>query len=126
MAMSDLVERLRRAAKHEDGWAIMADAADEIDRLLLELHESDDLRERLAAILTATANALKGQPKTLHAHSWHDLSEVAARIITSHDNLLARIECAPTAIAHAEHYGGSQIFGPGDMDGKRVALVVIE
>lgn len=136
--MSDLVERLRRAAKHEDGWAIMADAADEIDRLLLELHESDDLRERLTGILTATANALKGQPKPMQAHSWHDLSEVATRIITAHDNLLARIECGLSGIvlqAGDDENGLARVIvhcsrealssGP-NLIGKRVAMVVIE
>jgi hypothetical protein len=163
MAMSDLTERLRKAAKDEEGWAIMDDAADELERLQslasqirtdwmpaniklaaerqalqLDLRESDALRDRLAAILTATANALKGQPKPMQAHSWHDLSEVATRIITAHDNLLARIECGLSGIvlqAGNDENGLARVIvhcsrealssGP-NLIGKRVAMVVIE
>lgn len=43
-----------------------------------ELEEDDQLRSKLADILTRTANVLKGEPGPLHSHSWHDLPESAA------------------------------------------------
>jgi hypothetical protein len=42
--------------------------------------ESDALLGRLSTILTATANALKGEPAPLSQHSWHDLAEVATQL----------------------------------------------
>lgn len=42
-----------------------------------EIAEGDALRERLALILTHTANALKGDPGEFSLHSWHDLPECA-------------------------------------------------
>ncbi|WP_404285235.1 hypothetical protein [Glutamicibacter arilaitensis] len=53
---------------------------------LLYLAESEaeyaELNPKLAAILLATANALKGEPKPMHSHSWHDLAEVAGELKT--------------------------------------------
>ena len=46
-------------------------------------HEIEELtaqRDKLADILTRTANALKGQPAELSEHSWHDLPEVAQKL----------------------------------------------
>jgi hypothetical protein len=40
----------------------------------------DAARTKMRAILTATANALKGPPGPLAQHSWHDLPELAARL----------------------------------------------
>ena len=45
-----------------------------------EINELDALRERLAVILTNTANALKGVPDPHVLHSWHDLAEVATTL----------------------------------------------
>ena len=47
------------------------------DELVDERKEEDELRMNLSAILTKTANALKGEPKPLHSHSWHDLPKIA-------------------------------------------------
>ena len=56
----------------------------EIDSLRAELAEARaeadecrDLRERMSAILTATANALKGDPPPLMLHDWSDLPAAA-------------------------------------------------
>lgn len=38
---------------------------------------SIDARDRMADILTRTANVLKGDPTPLSSHSWHDLPESA-------------------------------------------------
>ena len=51
-----------------------------IAELLLEKEESARLRESMADLLTRTANALKGKPKPLCQHSWHDLPEVAGKL----------------------------------------------
>jgi len=51
---------------------------------MIESAEEDRaLCDKLAGILTRTANVLKGEPKPLHRHSWHDLPEVAQRLITT-------------------------------------------
>ena len=47
------------------------------DELLLDVKESDDLRNRLATLLSETAIALKGEEEALKRHSWHDLPVVA-------------------------------------------------
>ena len=46
-----------------------------------ELEELTAQRDQLADILTRTANALKGQPAELAQHSWHDLPEVAQKLM---------------------------------------------
>ncbi len=45
-----------------------------------ELEELTAQRDKLADILTRTANALKGEPPELARHSWHDLPEVAQHL----------------------------------------------
>ena len=45
--------------------------------------EDRALCDKLAGILTRTANVLKGEPKPLHQHSWHDLPEVARRLVAA-------------------------------------------
>ena len=45
-----------------------------------EVKELTAQRDKLSDILTRTANALKGQPEELAAHSWHDLPEVAQQL----------------------------------------------
>jgi hypothetical protein len=50
------------------------------DELIEEIEEYRALCDQLSSILTRTANALKGEPKPHHRHSWHDLPEVAARM----------------------------------------------
>ncbi len=45
-----------------------------------EIEELTAQRDKLADILTRTANALKGQPAELSLHSWHDLPEVAKQL----------------------------------------------
>ena len=51
---------------------------------MIESAEEDRaLCDKLADILTRTANVLKGEPKPLHRHSWHDLPEVARRLVAT-------------------------------------------
>jgi len=57
----------------------------EICELEAELAIAEDLREKMASILTRSVNAIRGEPETLHLHSWHDLPELI-------DKLLAELE----------------------------------
>lgn len=51
-----------------------------IKELEEEVEDESRTRETMAKILTNTANALKGKPKPLHSHSWHDLPEIAEKL----------------------------------------------
>ena len=57
----------------------------EICELENELAIADELMEKMASILTRSVNAVRGEPETLHLHSWHDLPELI-------DKLLAELE----------------------------------
>lgn len=48
----------------------------EVEALKAELREGDDLRERLAGILTRSVNVIRGEPEPMSLHSWHDLPEL--------------------------------------------------
>jgi hypothetical protein len=71
----------------------------EVRRLRAELAESNLEHDHIIAlvgaqkdVLTATANALKGAPTALSAHSHHDLDLVAARVIAERDEARAEVE----------------------------------
>lgn len=46
-----------------------------------DVDEDEQLRDRLAALLTGVANALRGQPPDLVLWSWHDLPALAAACV---------------------------------------------
>jgi hypothetical protein len=72
------VEMLSMPDPREIGEAI--DAAVE----MIESAEEDRaLCDKLADILTRTANVLKGEPKPLHRHGWHDLPDVARKLVAA-------------------------------------------
>ena len=51
---------------------------------MIEAAEEDRaLCDKLADILTRTANVLKGEPKPLHRHGWHDLPDVARKLVAA-------------------------------------------
>lgn len=51
---------------------------------IIESAEEDRaLCDKLAGILTRTANVLKGEPKPLHRHGWHDLPDVAQKLVAA-------------------------------------------
>lgn len=58
-----------------------------LNGMACEYGEETELREKLASILTRTANALKGDPAKLGPHGgmhdWSDLPEVCASLIAS-------------------------------------------
>jgi DNA-binding phage protein len=57
-------------------WRVFAaESVAALKRLQDERNEEDALRDKLADLLTATANALKGEPGPRMQHSWHDLAE---------------------------------------------------
>jgi len=45
-----------------------------------ELAIADELREKMASILTRSVNAIRGEPEPLHCHSWHDLPELIDQV----------------------------------------------
>ena len=55
-------------------------AIDAAIEMIESVEEYSALCDKLADILTRTANVLKGDPKPLHRHSWHDLPDVAQRL----------------------------------------------
>ena len=58
-------------------------AIDAAVEMIESAEEDRALCDKLAGILTRTANVLKGEPKPLHRHSWHDLPEVAQRLVAA-------------------------------------------
>ena len=72
-----------RVVPHKD--RLLAEAADEIQRLTEELCEGDDLRERLGDLLRRTAVALRGPEPPLTRWSWHDVPERAAAAVAAID-----------------------------------------
>lgn len=64
---------------------LLAEAADEIQRLTEELREGDDLRERLGDLLRRTAVALRGPEPPLTRWSWHDVPDRAAAAVAAID-----------------------------------------
>jgi hypothetical protein len=60
----------------------------ELRRLHADAEESEALRERLSALLTSTAIALRGPAPELVSWSWHDLPERAAALVAQRDALL--------------------------------------
>jgi len=85
------------------------------DDLSAELEESDSVRNRLAALLSDTAIALKGEEAELQRHSWHDLPVVALaamieiEMLKGHrDDLLAALEKLQRRLsACAEYFDGA-------------------
>ena len=77
-----------------------------------ELEELTTQRDKLADILTRTANALKGQPAELSSHSWHDLPEVAQQIKA------AQQQQEPVAYASDVEFDDETEIIPAEQKGK--------
>lgn len=58
-------------------------AIDAAIEMIESAEEERALCDKLADILTRTANVLKGEPKPLNRHSWHDLPNVAQRLVAT-------------------------------------------
>lgn len=58
-------------------------AIDAAIEMIESAEEDRALCDKLAGILTRTANVLKGEPKPLHRHGWHDLPEVAQKLVAA-------------------------------------------
>ena len=58
-----------------------ADSGFELHMLKQEREEQEATATLMRTILTKTANVLKGKPAELSIHSWHDLPEIAQRLI---------------------------------------------
>ena len=61
----------------------IGEAIDAAIEMIESAEEDRALCDKLAGILTRTANVLKGDPKPLHRHSWHDLPEVARKLVAA-------------------------------------------
>lgn len=61
----------------------IGEAIDAAVEMIESAEEGRALCDKLADILARTANVLKGEPKPLHRHSWHDLQEVAQRLVAA-------------------------------------------
>jgi hypothetical protein len=77
-----IVQMLRRYAALSNVVAVHSQHCD-------EHAECDDLRERMAALLTGVANALRGDPGPLRRWSWHDLPVRAAVMREQRDSAQA-------------------------------------
>jgi hypothetical protein len=100
--MTEQPEALRLAEMQSiDAYACRAATAAELRRLHADAEESEALRERLSALLTGTAIALRGPATELVSWSWHDLPERAAALVAQRDALL---EALKLMIDHAEFW----------------------
>lgn len=71
-----------RDCQFDDPHRVM-EAIDAAVEMIDAAAEDRALCDKLADILTRTANVLKGDPKPLHRHGWHDLPEVARRLVAT-------------------------------------------
>lgn len=90
-------------------WAAADAARDKAEKRVVELtqevEECNELETRLGTILRGVAVSLKGEPKPLHEHSWHDLPEKAAAEKAAREKVereLARVR----PVVEAAHYAG--------------------
>lgn len=61
----------------------IGEAIDAAIEIIESAEEDRALCDTLADILTRTANVLKGEPKPLHRHGWHDLPDVARKLVAT-------------------------------------------
>lgn len=88
-ALGDILLSIRNGKLSEDESQLVIEAVrvlcDEVERLRAEVAESDELREKMADILSRTAVALRGPEPPLTRWGWHDLPERAAAAIAAID-----------------------------------------
>lgn len=81
----DILRQLHDWLRGGTQWAptMGAEAVETAIEMIEAAEEDRALCDKLAGILTRTANVLKGKPKPLHRHSWHDLPGVAQRLVAA-------------------------------------------
>ena len=107
--MSNIVDRLR--LRFESGNSVP------VERIHITASEFSEI-ERLRAQAAGWVEQ--------HHRDSAELRELCAardEARRERDALKARIKESPTAVAQREHYGGCVLYGPEELDGKRVALV---
>ena len=62
---------------------VIGEAIDAAVEMIESAEEDRALCDHLADILTRVAHALKGAPRPRSRHSWHDLPDVAQRIVAA-------------------------------------------
>lgn len=87
---------------------LLAEAADEIQRLTDELREGDELRERLGDLLTRTAVALRGPEPPLTRWSWHDVPDRAAAAVAAIEVMQRAAALAAGGERHNARLSGPQ------------------
>ena len=121
----DIVEEMRGfEIDHEpEGWPAVrmrqvSALCDEVERLRAEVAELDELREKMAGILSRTAVALRGPEPPLTRWSWHDLPERAAAAIAAIDVMqraavIAATDTPPNALAQGRAACGESLGAGG-------------
>jgi hypothetical protein len=87
--------------------------------------ESEALRERLSALLTSTAIALRGPAPELVSWSWHDLPERAAALVAQRDALLEALKDMLNA-ENTYPYGGMSESEIAAIGKARAAIKAVE
>ena len=103
---SDFVVACVRVQTQAD--ELMQEAADEIERLTQGVREGDDLRERMAGLLSRTAVALRGPEPPLTRWSWHDVPERAAAAVAAIDVMQRAAFMAADPERHNARLTGAQ------------------
>ena len=101
---SQAATELRRLHAENQRCRTVCDATSEGWRA--DAEESEALRERLSALLTSTAIALRGPATELVSWSWHDLPERAAELVAQRDALL---EALKELVAFTGAHGGPYV-----------------
>ena len=128
LIVADKLEQLSESVSELYPWerdtllaaCAMLRSGSELRRLHANAEESEALRERLSALLTSTAIALRGPAPELVSWSWHDLPERAAALVAQRDALLKALH----NISLASQDSGSTREGMG-LDA-RAAIKAVE
>jgi hypothetical protein len=83
-----------------------------------DLRESDAVRDRLAALLSDTAIALKGEEAELQRHSWHDLPVVALAAMIEIEMIKGQRDDLLTICRNVVERG----IGAGDVKAMKAAI----
>lgn len=99
-------------------------AIDAAVEMIEPAEEDRALCDKLADILARTANALKSDPAPLHRHSWHDLPDLAQRIVAACAALRTKIEAIEQQepVAEIVSFGGPDLKDVAWKKGKMPAL----
>lgn len=75
--LTNAVELIEQLRQHDAGISRSGVSVTIFSEAANRIEEQDQLREKLADLLTRIAAALKGEPEPNTLHSWHNLPELA-------------------------------------------------